>query len=157
MSLFFTASKTTHTKMAPGFFSKLWKGIKKGFSVAKKVFEKAAPIAAPLLSTAVNSVIPGAGQYVQKGVDIAGKVINTGDKLLNGTSGGGRGYGYRGRGNYSPTVGALDYYAPPPQQQRRGTEFLGPILEKMDNQQLSGGTVLAKKLGGATVLGSYGH
>ena len=125
--------------MAPGFFSKLWKGIKKGFNVAAKVAKAAGPAIAK-----AASYIPGIGGIVSKGVDIASKVAQTGDEILNGTSGGGRGYGYRGRGNYPRTVGALDYYAPPPQQQRRGTEFLGPILEKMDNRQLSGGTGLSR-------------
>ena len=118
--------------MAPGFFQKLWKGIKKGFGVAKKVINTLAPVVKPIVNK-----IPGVGGYIEKGIDIAQKVANTGDQLLNGGGYGGRRSGY-GRGGQ----GALDYYAPPPTQPRRtGTEFLGPILQKMDSssRQLYGG------------------
>ena len=125
--------------MAPGFFAKLWKGIKKGFNVGKKVINTLAPVVKPLVEK-----IPGAGSAISKGIDIAQNVVNTGDQLLNGGGTGGR---RRGNAFASPNFRgagqpALDYYAPPPTQQSRrtGTEFLGPILQKMDySRQLTGG------------------
>lgn len=130
--------------MAPGFWAKLWKGIKKGVNVAKNVVQKLAPVVKPLVEK-----IPGYGGAITKGIDVVQKGLNFGDELINGTSGGGVGGGGR-RGYRKPTVGALDYYAPPPtQQQRKGTEFLGPILRRMDGdeRQLAGGDSGLSRMG----------